>query len=159
MFIAFRLNTSRMRLIPLVYCQGFIAMLAINRGASTSTAMLSTSTKKCQNQALDRSCGSWRFDNCKSLAAACFRPADTGPHSVGADSLHGDEPQSRGHKASGGCKSPDVAVKTRRIRALTYPARQSDSLRPRHWGRARLEAAITPVPQSRTWPHFVRGCR
>ena len=27
MFIAFRLNTSRMRLIPLVNCQGFIAIV------------------------------------------------------------------------------------------------------------------------------------
>ena len=34
-------------------------------------------------------------------------------------------------KASGGCQSPDVAVKTPRIRARTYPVRQSDFLSPR----------------------------
>ena len=50
-----------------------------------------TSSRPCWAYALERSRGSWRFGNCKSLAAACFRPADTGPHSVRADSLHGDK--------------------------------------------------------------------
>ena len=63
--IAFRSSTYRMHLIPLVDCRGFIAMLAINGVpeslastllasiTSTSTALLSTSTKKCQNKPLN----------------------------------------------------------------------------------------------------------
>ena len=63
-----------------------------------------------------------------------------------------------GLKASGGCQSPDVAVKTRRIRALTYPARQSDSLSPRHWAQGEWGRSmvgfyvVLSKPTLRIWP-------